>query len=128
MPVNQTFRSMSSTSSVRPAETVSARTQTDTTLKPRSRRAGAYVSRSRFAIRGEALSVKTDRVAIRSQAPAGRSSILNPPAASTTLALTKSAAPASHSARSEEHTSELQSHSDLVCRLLLENKNTRAAY
>src|SRR5260221_5047916 len=27
--------------------------------------------------------------------------------------------------RSEEHTSELQSHSDLVCRLLLENKNTR---
>src|SRR5260221_3132441 len=26
-------------------------------------------------------------------------------------------------ARSEEHTSELQSHSDLVCRLLLENKN-----
>src|SRR5260221_6663310 len=26
--------------------------------------------------------------------------------------------------RSEEHTSELQSHSDLVCRLLLEKKNT----
>src|SRR5438132_3450838 len=26
--------------------------------------------------------------------------------------------------RSEEHTSELQSHSDLVCRLLLEQKNT----
>src|SRR5438034_6508774 len=30
-----------------------------------------------------------------------------------------------HAARSEEHTSELQSHSDLVCRLLLEKKNTR---
>src|SRR5260221_2148376 len=30
--------------------------------------------------------------------------------------------------RSEEHTSELQSHSDLVCRLLLENNNTDAAY
>src|SRR5438132_5776682 len=29
------------------------------------------------------------------------------------------------SARSEEHTSELQSHSDLVCRLLLEKKNGR---
>ena len=30
----------------------------------------------------------------------------------------------SHPTRSEEHTSELQSHSDLVCRLLLEkNKN-----
>src|SRR5438132_9213416 len=28
--------------------------------------------------------------------------------------------------RSEEHTSELQSHSDLVCRLLLEKKNTTA--
>src|SRR5438132_7116628 len=29
---------------------------------------------------------------------------------------------ANHSWRSEEHTSELQSHSDLVCRLLLEKK------
>src|SRR5260221_6921104 len=28
--------------------------------------------------------------------------------------------------RSEEHTSELQSHSDLVCRLLLEKKKTHA--
>src|SRR5947207_9640224 len=28
--------------------------------------------------------------------------------------------------RSEEHTSELQSHSDLVCRLLLEKKNKRS--
>src|SRR5437588_7236523 len=30
------------------------------------------------------------------------------------------------SARSEEHTSELQSHSDLVCRLLLEKKKDTA--
>src|SRR5438132_8186370 len=29
-------------------------------------------------------------------------------------------------ARSEEHTSELQSHSDLVCRLLLEKKKIKA--
>src|SRR5260221_3080930 len=29
--------------------------------------------------------------------------------------------------RSEEHTSELQSHSDLVCRLLLEKKSLRPA-
>src|SRR5260221_1601585 len=29
-------------------------------------------------------------------------------------------------ARSEEHTSELQSHSDLVCRLLLEKKNKQS--
>ena len=77
---------------------MSSRTQTDTVLKPLRRSAGAYVSRSRFAIRGEARSTTTDRVAIKSQAPAGRSSILNPPVASTTLALTKSGAPASHSA------------------------------
>src|SRR2546430_17599961 len=32
--------------------------------------------------------------------------------------------PASLAARSEEHTSELQSQSNLVCRLLLEKKNT----
>src|SRR5260221_5031650 len=31
---------------------------------------------------------------------------------------------ATRSRRSEEHTSELQSHSDLVCRLLLEKKKT----
>src|SRR5438034_7237818 len=30
-----------------------------------------------------------------------------------------------HDERSEEHTSELQSHSDLVCRLLLEKKKRR---
>src|SRR5438034_8870171 len=30
--------------------------------------------------------------------------------------------------RSEEHTSELQSHSDLVCRLLLEKKKREASY
>src|SRR5438034_11435152 len=30
--------------------------------------------------------------------------------------------------RSEEHTSELQSHSDLVCRLLLEKKKTRRCH
>src|SRR5438105_13873196 len=34
--------------------------------------------------------------------------------------------PAGRSCRSEEHTSELQSRVDLVCRLLLEKKNTRA--
>src|SRR5436190_13667405 len=32
------------------------------------------------------------------------------------------------SVRSEEHTSELQSHSDLVCRLLLEKKKDKANY
>src|SRR5260221_1063168 len=39
---------------------------------------------------------------------------------------TRSALPEGRGPRSEEHTSELQSHSDLVCRLLLENKNKHA--
>src|SRR2546421_8076464 len=34
----------------------------------------------------------------------------------------------SHIARSEEHTSELQSRSDLVCRLLLEKKKKKKEY
>src|SRR2546430_4906818 len=34
---------------------------------------------------------------------------------------------AAHDVRSEEHTSELQSQSNLVCRLLLEKKKTTAA-
>src|SRR5215211_8035978 len=33
-----------------------------------------------------------------------------------------------HAERSEEHTSELQSHSDLVCRLLLEKKTKHQFY
>src|SRR5260221_1858278 len=37
-----------------------------------------------------------------------------------------SAMPLKSPHRSEEHTSELQSHSDLVCRLLLEKKNAVA--
>src|SRR5438034_7246580 len=37
-----------------------------------------------------------------------------------------SPSPFGHRTRSEEHTSELQSHSDHVCRLLLEKKNARA--
>src|SRR5260221_8657082 len=37
-------------------------------------------------------------------------------------------APHQERARSEEHTSELQSHSDLVCRLLLEKKKTAKAW
>src|SRR5438034_2453392 len=35
------------------------------------------------------------------------------------------ALPPASTTRSEEHTSELQSHSDLVCRLLLEKKKTK---
>src|SRR5256886_13271694 len=36
--------------------------------------------------------------------------------------------PPRHGARSEEHTSELQSQSNLVCRLLLEKKKRREMY
>src|SRR5438034_8489777 len=39
---------------------------------------------------------------------------------------TRFAPDTSSGARSEEHTSELQSHSDLVCRLLLEKKNAKS--
>src|SRR5438132_3543545 len=39
------------------------------------------------------------------------------------IAPSSSDGPNSPFTRSEEHTSELQSHSDLVCRLLLEKKN-----
>src|SRR5438132_6289805 len=38
---------------------------------------------------------------------------------------TASGVPPSFETRSEEHTSELQSHSDLVCRLLLEKKKKK---
>src|SRR5438132_14060270 len=37
----------------------------------------------------------------------------------------RTGAPAQPALRSEEHTSELQSHSDLVCRLLLEKKKKK---
>src|SRR2546430_4322925 len=43
-------------------------------------------------------------------------------------ATTSPARRATWRARSEEHTSELQSQSNLVCRLLLEKKNSRAAH
>src|SRR5947207_13906250 len=42
--------------------------------------------------------------------------------ASRTSGSSGSMRPSTPSGRSEEHTSELQSHSDLVCRLLLEKK------
>src|SRR5437588_9499453 len=51
-------------------------------------------------------------------APLVWSSASNPPVSkSSTMAIARPAC-----SRSEEHTSELQSHSDLVCRLLLEKK------
>src|SRR5215204_7815540 len=52
-----------------------------------------------------------------------RSQAFNSSAASATSAI--SAVASSPLLRSEEHTSELQSHSDLVCRLLLEKKKKK---
>src|SRR5436190_17342164 len=40
----------------------------------------------------------------------------------------RAARPSRHVWRSEEHTSELKSHSDLVCRLLLEKKKKQDKY
>src|SRR5437588_7613201 len=45
------------------------------------------------------------------------------PGSSSSSSTTSSSSSSSTSSRSEEHTSELQSHSDLVCRLLLEKQN-----
>src|SRR5438132_9783582 len=54
------------------------------------------------------------------------SSMLTVPAGTVSIELMKGLARAPE--RSEEHTSELQSHSDLVCRLLLEKKKKRERY
>src|SRR5438132_3397905 len=52
-----------------------------------------------------------------------RSGIITMPKVASTTSSNGSAEGSCHAAsRSEEHTSELQSHSDLVCRLLLEKK------
>src|SRR5260221_3773147 len=53
-----------------------------------------------------------------------RSTLLSVPSESPAVAARFTVAGAANVAlRSEEHTSELQSHSDLVCRLLLEKKD-----
>src|SRR5260221_3665667 len=57
-----------------------------------------------------------------------RSTIIHMPASSSTWPITKLASSPSSPQRSEEHTSELQSHSDLVCRLLLEKKKKNTRY
>src|SRR2546430_10896173 len=59
-------------------------------------------------------------------ATAVRASISTPvgPVTRTRARIATPRAPSSKSTRSEEHTSELQSQSNLVCRLLLEEENT----
>src|SRR5438034_4890668 len=55
----------------------------------------------------------------------GRNDTPGLPQSRTHAGSTLRRAPRAGHARSEEHTSELQSHSDLVCRLLLEKKKKR---
>src|SRR5437773_7764487 len=50
------------------------------------------------------------------------------PSGSAAPGCTRRPIPSRPISRSEEHTSELQSHHDLVCRLLLEKKNKRKSY
>src|SRR5260370_3447589 len=50
---------------------------------------------------------------------------INKRTASMGVAFTSCVVPAARERRSEEHTSELQSHLNLVCRLLLEKKKKR---
>src|SRR5436190_21058223 len=73
----------------------------------------------------DALPISPGRRTVRSKSEAG----LEPPASwnqrqrAIMRGKTSGLKSSGFSIRSEEHTSELQSHSDLVCRLLLEKKN-----
>src|SRR5947207_9790615 len=67
----------------------------------------------------DALPISADQPCQRRQSPVTTGAIWPGSPTRTTCALS------GPRPRSEEHTSELQSHSDLVCRLLLEKKNTR---
>src|SRR5260221_8149446 len=51
--------------------------------------------------------------------------VMRRPAPAAMSACAATPAPGRSGPRSEEHTSELQSHSDLVCRLLLEKKKSK---
>src|SRR2546427_5562266 len=79
-----------------------------------------------LAVVGWALAVRTvgpsagARVALEEMAASGREMLDHMD--TTRLAPAERAALRQHLARSEEHTSELQSQSNLVCRLLLEKK------
>src|SRR5207249_6020756 len=78
------------------------------------------------AWRGDAASAVPTRRSARSMSAAVESLICSstrPTSVSASMACASTESGSSASARSEEHTSELQSRFDLVCRLLLEKKN-----
>src|SRR2546430_4399760 len=64
-------------------------------------------------------------LAARGAAPAARSCLAIARRSSTTTRASSGPATPATCGRSEEHTSELQSQSNLVCRLLLEKKKVR---
>src|SRR5690606_40600691 len=68
-----------------------------------------------------ALAARLERLERNGIAAAPAAPAVSPPAAGTPAA----APPPTPAARSEEHTSELQSRENLVCRLLLEKKKRR---
>src|SRR5690606_40400540 len=80
-----------------------------------SRQAEAGASRGGAASRARPISRQRSATASSSQRPAP---------VTATVKIQNSSAPPSSVGRSEEHTSELQSREKLVCRLLLEKKNT----
>src|SRR2546430_4547209 len=73
----------------------------------------------------DALPISSARRRSRTAAPP---STLRSRRPSPSLSFTRSRGTSAAAARSEEHTSELQSQSNLVCRLLLEKKKNYKAY
>src|SRR5438132_10075355 len=103
-----------------------------------SRRGSSFTSRYESTTPPEIVRISPFRTARVAKTPTSR----GPIARSSSLGLwydplTKGTGPpgglargavSSATARSEEHTSELQSHSDLVCRLLLEKKKAQTEH
>src|SRR5947207_8759936 len=89
-----------------------------------TRRSSDLVARQARAMAGGRAEIRSGRGEERRRArerPAGRG------CADVSLAAVARARRRALHRRSEEHTSELQSHSELVCRLLLEKKNLAKA-
>src|SRR3989475_318739 len=88
---------------------------------------GTAASTSAAAASALAAATSTTRSPTRASAPRAATSAATPASASAS-AISSTATSPSKALRSEEHTSELQSQSNLVCRLLLEKKNTVKQY
>src|SRR5438034_4230570 len=76
-------------------------------------------------VRREALALARAGYRVSVVCPATRAQVRHEVVDGVRVYRFRSPAPANGFLRSEEHTSELQSHSDLVCRLLLEKKKKK---